>query len=55
VTQCGGVTTLARGEVAPGSGKGGDDPSSADANLTEPKNKENPRDRFSWYKWMVKI
>jgi hypothetical protein len=55
VTRCGGVMTSARGEVAPRRGKGEDDASWADANLTGPKNKENLRDRFSWYKWMVKI
>jgi hypothetical protein len=37
------VATSAGGEVAPGRGNGGDDASWADVNLTEPKNKENPR------------
>jgi hypothetical protein len=36
-------------------GKGGDDVSWADANLIGPKNEENPRGRFSWYKLTVKI
>jgi hypothetical protein len=35
--------------------KGGDDVNWADMNLIEPKNKENLGDRFSCYKWMVKI
>jgi hypothetical protein len=30
--------------------KGRDNASWADANLTGPKNEENPHDRFSWYK-----
>jgi hypothetical protein len=55
VTRCGGVTTSARGEAALGMGKGGDDTSWTDVNLTGPKNKENPRGRFRWYKWTVKI
>jgi hypothetical protein len=38
---------LARGEAPPGSGKGWDNISWADVNLTGPKNKENPRGRFS--------
>jgi hypothetical protein len=42
-------------EAAPGRGKRGDDASWADTNLTEPKNEENQRGRFSYYKWMVKI
>jgi hypothetical protein len=50
VTQCGGVATSARGEVAPQRGKGGDNTCWADANLTGPKNEENPHDRFSFYK-----
>jgi hypothetical protein len=37
--------------AALGRGKGGNDASWADANLTGPKNEENPRDRFSWYEW----
>jgi hypothetical protein len=55
VTRHDGVTTSAGGEAALGKGKGGDDASWADASLTESKNKENPRGRFSSYKWMVKI
>jgi hypothetical protein len=51
----GGVTTSARGEVAPGRRKGGDDVSWADADLIGLKNKQNLCGRFSWYKWMVKI
>jgi hypothetical protein len=43
-------TTLARGEMAPRRGKGGDDISWADVNLTGPKNKENSRGEFSCYK-----
>ncbi len=31
------VTTAAKGEAAPGRGKGGDDVSWADANLSKPK------------------
>jgi hypothetical protein len=38
------VATLAGGEAALGRGKGGEDASWADTNLTGPKNKENPRD-----------
>jgi hypothetical protein len=34
------MMTLARGEVPPGRGKGGDDTSQAKVNLTEPKNKK---------------
>jgi hypothetical protein len=45
---------LTGGEAVPGRGKGRDDASWANVNLTEPKNKENPQGRFSWYKWMVK-
>jgi hypothetical protein len=55
VTWRGGVTTSDGGEAAPGWGKGGDDASWADANLTGLKNKENLCSRFSWYKWIVKI
>jgi hypothetical protein len=43
MTRCSGMVTLAGGEMASGREKGGDDASWADANLTEPKNKENPR------------
>jgi hypothetical protein len=38
------------GEVASGREKGENDASWADANLTEPKNEENSRDRFIYYK-----
>jgi hypothetical protein len=40
----------AGGEVTSGKGKEGDDTSQAQANLTGPKNEENPRGRFSCYK-----
>jgi hypothetical protein len=50
-----GLATLAGGEAAPGRVKGGDDTSWADANLTGPKNKENPRGKFRCHKWTVKI
>jgi hypothetical protein len=49
------VTTSAGGEMTPRRGKGGEDTSWADANLTGPKTKENTYDRFSSYKWTVKI
>jgi hypothetical protein len=55
VTQRGGVATSVGGEAAQGRGKGGDDVSWAGANFIGPKNEENPRGRFSWYKWTVKI
>jgi hypothetical protein len=55
VTQRDGVTTSVGGEVTPGRGKRGDDISWADTNIIEPKNEENPRDRFSCYKWIVEI
>jgi hypothetical protein len=43
VTQRGGVATSVEGEATSGRKKGGDDDASwADANLTGPKNKENP-------------
>jgi hypothetical protein len=45
----------ARGEGAPGRGKGGDDTYCADTNLTRPKNEENSCGRFNCYKWTVKI
>jgi hypothetical protein len=38
------------GGAAPTRGKGGDDTSWADVNLTEPKNEENPSGRFSCFK-----
>jgi hypothetical protein len=50
MTQHDGVVTSAGGEAPPGRGKGGDDASWADANLTGPKSKKNSRDRFSSYK-----
>jgi hypothetical protein len=43
MTQCSGMVMLAGGEMVSGRGKGGDNASWADANLTEPKNEENPR------------
>jgi hypothetical protein len=55
MTQCGGVTTSIGEEAAPRRGKGGNDTSWANTNLTGPKNKENSHRRFSWYKWTVKI
>jgi hypothetical protein len=42
VTRRDNVTTSVGGEVTPVRGKGGDDASWDDINLTEPKNKENP-------------
>jgi hypothetical protein len=38
------------GEVTPRRGKGGDDTSWADMNLTRPKNEKNSCSRFSCYK-----
>jgi hypothetical protein len=38
------------GEVTPRRGNRGNEASWADTNLFGPKNKENPHDRFSWYK-----
>jgi hypothetical protein len=55
VTRSDGVMMSTRGEAPPGRGKGGDDTNWASANLNVPKNKKNPRDRFNWYKWMMKI
>jgi hypothetical protein len=43
------VMTSTGGEVAPGREKGVDDASFADANLTGPKNEENPHGRFGCY------
>jgi hypothetical protein len=40
VTQCSGVETSVGGETALGRGKGGDDASWADTDLTEPKKKK---------------
>jgi hypothetical protein len=45
----------AEGQAPPERGKGGDDVSWADVNLTGPKNKEKPHGQFSCYKWTVKI
>jgi hypothetical protein len=50
VTRCGGVTTLATGEAALGRRKEVDDASWTNANLTGPKNEENLRDQFNYYK-----
>jgi hypothetical protein len=50
-----GVATSVGGEVAPGRGKRGYDASWANVDLIGPKNEESPRDRFSCYKWTVKI
>jgi hypothetical protein len=50
VTWCGGVATSAEGEAAPGREKGVDDISWIDMNLIGLKNKENPHDRFNYYK-----
>jgi hypothetical protein len=47
--------TLIGGEAALRRGKGGDNASWVDANLTRSKNKKNSHGRFSWYKWTVKI
>jgi hypothetical protein len=41
---------LARGETTLRKGKRGNEVSWADVNLTGPKNKENTRGRFGWYK-----
>jgi hypothetical protein len=49
------ITTSTGGEATTGRGKGGDNANWADMNFTGPKNKENPRSQFSWYKWTVKI
>jgi hypothetical protein len=50
MTRCGDVVTSTGGEAAPGREKGGDDASWTDANLTGPKNEENPHSRFSCFK-----
>jgi hypothetical protein len=50
VTRRGGVTTSVGGEVAPGKGKGGDDASWVDVNLTGPKNK-----KITWSIQLVQI
>jgi hypothetical protein len=54
MARCGSMAMSNRGEAAPGRGKGGDDVSWADANLTGPKNKENSHSWSSYYKWTVK-
>jgi hypothetical protein len=55
VARRGDVATSAGGEAAPKRGKGGDDASWADPNFKGLKNEENLHDRFSCYKWTVKI
>jgi hypothetical protein len=55
MTWRGSITTSAGRDVVSGWGKGGDDVSWVDVNLTALKNKENPHNRFSWYKWTMKI
>jgi hypothetical protein len=55
VTQRDGVTISIGGETTSGRGKRVDDTSWADVNLTSPKNEENLRGRFSYYKWTTKI
>jgi hypothetical protein len=50
-----GMETSAGGDGAPGRGKGRDNTSWAGTNLITLKNEENPRGRFSCYKWTVKI
>jgi hypothetical protein len=47
VTRRGGMVTLVGEDVTPERVKGGDDASWTYINLTNLKNKENPRDRFS--------
>jgi hypothetical protein len=49
------VAASARGEAALGRGKGGDDVSWVDMNLTKPKKMNKTNVQFGWYKWMVKI
>jgi hypothetical protein len=55
VTRHGAIVTSAGGETELGREKEADDASWVDANFTGPKNKENPHDRFSCYKWTVKV
>jgi hypothetical protein len=50
VTRRGIMAMSVGGEVAPGRGKGGNDSSWTDANLTGSKNEENSRGRSSYYK-----
>jgi hypothetical protein len=49
------MVTSAGGEAVLGRGKGEDDASWTDANFIGLKNEENPRGRFSYYKWTIKI
>jgi hypothetical protein len=51
----GGMMMSAEGEAVPRRGKGGDNISWVDVNLTRLKNEENSCGRSSWYIWMVKI
>jgi hypothetical protein len=44
-----------REEEAPERKKGGDNANWANTNLTELKNKGNPNNQFSMYKWMGEI
>jgi hypothetical protein len=55
VTRCGVVATSARGDATPRRGKGVDDVSWVDTNLTGSKNEGNACGRFSCFKCMVKI
>jgi hypothetical protein len=50
VTRRSDVMMSVEGEASPERRKGGDNDSWIDANFIRPKNKENSRDRFSWYK-----
>jgi hypothetical protein len=50
MTHRSGVMTSAGGEVTSGRGKGGDNTSWADANLTGMENEENSCSRFNCYK-----
>jgi hypothetical protein len=55
VTQCDGVTMSIGGEAVPMRGKERDDAGWVHMDFTGLKNKENARDRFNCYKWMLKI
>jgi hypothetical protein len=55
VTRRHGVAMSIGGLAAPGRGKGGNDTSLADVDLTMLKNNENSPGRFSCYKCTVKI
>jgi hypothetical protein len=55
VIRCSGVTMTAGGDTTLRRGKGENDASWTNTNLTRPKNKENSYGRFSWYKWTMKI